>query len=64
MLLFSLAAFATLLQRPHAGVAPAQRQQFGVGAAFDDLAGVHHQNLVGNQQRGFVLRGALQFSFN
>src|SRR5262249_19865303 len=28
------------------------RQQFGMGAALDDLAAIHHQNLVGRKDRG------------
>jgi hypothetical protein len=56
--------------RPTCRVAAALGQQLLVGAALDDAAGLHHQDLVrvdhGGQavrddQRGLVLRGALQF---
>ena len=32
---------------PHLRIAPVVRQQLGVGAALDDAARLHHQDLVG-----------------
>ena len=40
-----------LLARPHLGVEPVAAQQFGVGAALDDAAGVEHDDLVGVDDR-------------
>ena len=45
--LVSMTLLRALLQRPHGGVAAFGRQQFGMGAALNDAAGVHHQDLMG-----------------
>ena len=60
----------TLLQVPHLCVFLVFGQQLGVGAALDDAAFFHHQNLVrinygrqavGNHLGGFILSGCTQF---
>src|SRR2546427_383472 len=62
-----------LLQRPHVRIAPARRDQLGVGAALYDAPGIHDQDLVridhcgqavGNHQRRLVARGALQLGLD
>ena len=64
---------AALLQPPHVRTPPVQRQQLGMGAAFDDATELHHESLmrvddglkpVRDHERNLVACGAPQFFLN